>query len=55
MNFEQLPFEFRVSLEKSYIYQESGPQAQQLRNEGLSSMIIGEKLGLTDKTAKKAA
>jgi hypothetical protein len=50
-----VPFEFKISLAKAYIHQLIGRQAQELRQQGLSWVKIGLKLGVSDKWAKKAA
>jgi hypothetical protein len=49
------PFEIKITRKKTYIYQSIGKQAQELPQQGLSWVKVAQQLGISDKTAKKAA
>ena len=49
------PFRFRIYQQKSFLYQALGAKAKALKAQGLSWTKGGKWLGITDKTAKKAA
>lgn len=49
------PFKFKVTNGKVFIYKVIGQQARELRQQGLSWVKVARKLGVSDKTAKKAS
>jgi hypothetical protein len=49
------PLEIKTTREKTYIYQLIAREAYELRKQGLSWVKVAQKLGVSDKTAKKAA
>jgi len=50
-----LRLEFSMAPSELHLYQTKGRQAHELRRQGLSWTRIATKLGVSDKTAKKAA
>lgn len=51
----EFPFRYRIYQQRTFQYQELSPKAKQLKAQGLSWIKVAKKLGVTDKTAKKAA
>lgn len=49
------PFEIKITRERTCVYQVIARQADELRRQGLSWVKVAQKLGVSDKTAKKAA